>query len=167
MPDLSFDFAHLEPRQRYKLLCGLVVQRPIALVTTLAPDGIVNAAPFSFFNVFSEAPALIVLGLQHNADGTPKDTTRHIHVTGEFVVNLVDEAIAEAMNLTAIDFPPGRERAGDCRPRARCIDTGEAAPARHGSRRVRMPARSRVSVRAAARAADRRGAGRACARGHR
>ena len=57
--------------------------------------------------MFSENPALIVLGLQHNPDGTPKDTTRNIHVTGEFVVNLVDEAIAEAMNLTSIDFPPG------------------------------------------------------------
>ena len=107
MPDLSLSFADLEPRQRYKLLCGLVVPRPIALVTTLSPEGVVNAAPFSFFNVFSENPALIVLGLQHNPDGSPKDTTRNIHVTGEFVVNLVDEAIAEAMNLTSIDFPPG------------------------------------------------------------
>jgi flavin reductase (DIM6/NTAB) family NADH-FMN oxidoreductase RutF len=106
MPDLSLKFADLEPRQRYKLLCGLVVPRPIALVSTLSPSGVVNAAPFSFFNVFSENPALIVLGLQHNADGSPKDTTRNIHVTGEFVVNLVDEAIAEVMNLTAIDFPP-------------------------------------------------------------
>jgi flavin reductase (DIM6/NTAB) family NADH-FMN oxidoreductase RutF len=107
MPDLSLDFADLEPRQRYKLLCGLVVPRPIALVTTLSPQGVVNAAPFSFFNVFSETPPLIVLGLQHNPDGTPKDTTRNIHLSGEFVVNLVDEALAEGMNLTAIDFPPG------------------------------------------------------------
>ena len=107
MPDLSLNFADLEPRQRYKLLCGLVVPRPIALVTTLSPDGVVNAAPFSFFNVFSENPVLIVLGLQHNPDGSPKDTTRNIHVTSEFVVNLVDEAIAEAMNITATDFPPG------------------------------------------------------------
>ena len=107
MPDLSLNFADLEPRQRYKLLCGLVVPRPIALVSTLSPEGVVNAAPFSFFNVFSENPALIVLGLQHNADGSPKDTTRNIHITGEFVVNLVDEAIADDMNLTSIDFPPG------------------------------------------------------------
>jgi flavin reductase (DIM6/NTAB) family NADH-FMN oxidoreductase RutF len=106
MPDLSLKFADLEPRQRYKLLCGLVVPRPIALVTTLSPTGVINAAPFSFFNVFSENPALIVLGLQHNADGSPKDTTRNIQISSEFVVNLVDEAIAEAMNLCAIDFPP-------------------------------------------------------------
>ena len=72
MPDLSLNFADLSPRQRYKLLCGLVVPRPIALVSTLSPTGVVNAAPFSFFNVFSENPALIVLGLQHNDDGTPE-----------------------------------------------------------------------------------------------
>jgi flavin reductase (DIM6/NTAB) family NADH-FMN oxidoreductase RutF len=107
MPPLSWNFADLEPRQRYKLLCGLVVPRPIALVSTLSPAGIVNAAPFSFFNVFSENPALVVLGLQHNADGSPKDTTRNIQLTGEFVVNLVDEAIAGDMNITAIDFLPG------------------------------------------------------------
>jgi flavin reductase (DIM6/NTAB) family NADH-FMN oxidoreductase RutF len=105
--NLSFNFAQLPPAQRYKLLCGLVVPRPIALVTSISPDGVVNAAPFSFFNVFSENPALLVLGLQHNEDGSAKDTTRNIHLSGEFVVNLVDEGMADAMNLTATDFPPG------------------------------------------------------------
>ena len=65
MPALSqADFTTLPAQDRYKLLCALVVPRPIALVTTLGPDGIVNAAPFSFFNVFAEDPPLIVLGLQ-------------------------------------------------------------------------------------------------------
>ena len=105
MPDLDLNFADLAPRQRYKLLCGLVVPRPIALVSSISAAGVVNAAPYSFFNAFSENPALIALGLQHNDDGTPKDTTRNIHSSGEFVVNLVDEAIAEAMNITATDFP--------------------------------------------------------------
>jgi flavin reductase (DIM6/NTAB) family NADH-FMN oxidoreductase RutF len=54
-------FATLPEIQRYKLLCGLVTPRPIALVTTLAPNGVVNAAPFSFFNVVSEDPPLIVV----------------------------------------------------------------------------------------------------------
>ena len=105
MPDLNLKFADLAPRQRYKLLCGLVVPRPIALVSSLSPAGVVNAAPYSFFNAFSENPALIVLGLQHNEDGSPKDTTRNIQLSGEFVVNLVDEGIAEAMNVTATEFP--------------------------------------------------------------
>lgn len=107
MQRLSLTFADLEPRQRYKLLCGLVVPRPIAWVTSLSPEGVVNAAPFSFFNVFCEEPALVVLGLQHKADGSAKDTSRNIAATGEFVVNVVDEPMAEAMNLTAVDFPLG------------------------------------------------------------
>jgi flavin reductase (DIM6/NTAB) family NADH-FMN oxidoreductase RutF len=97
----------LSPHERYKLLCGVVVPRPIALVTTLDTNGAVNAAPFSFFNVFSEDPPLIVLGLQHKADRSPKDTTRNIHRDGEFVVHMVDEALAAAMNDCAVDFPSG------------------------------------------------------------
>lgn len=97
----------LSPHERYKLLCAVVVPRPIALVTTLDSNGAVNAAPFSFFNVFSEDPALVVLGLQHKPDRSPKDTTRNIHRDGEFVVQMVDEALARAMNDCAIDFPSG------------------------------------------------------------
>jgi flavin reductase (DIM6/NTAB) family NADH-FMN oxidoreductase RutF len=108
--DYSAPFSDLAPLERYKLLCAAICPRPIALVTCVSEDGVVNAAPFSFFNVFSEDPALIVLGLQHRpqADGSrlPKDTSRNIAASGQFVVNMVDEALAEGMNVTAIDFPP-------------------------------------------------------------
>ena len=107
MPMSGIPLHDLSPHDRYKLLCGVVVPRPIALVTTLDANGAVNAAPFSFFNVFSEDPPLIVLGLQHKADRTPKDTTRNIHRDGEFVVHMVDEALASAMNDCAVDFPSG------------------------------------------------------------
>ena len=107
----GFPLRDLSPHDRYKLLGGVVVPRPIALVTTLDANGAVNAAPFSFFNLFSEDPALIVLGLQHKADRTPKDTTRNIHRDGEFVVHMVDEALAAAMNDCAIDFPSGESEA--------------------------------------------------------
>lgn len=90
----------------YKILSSLVVPRPIALISSVDAAGIVNAAPYSFFNVVSEAPPLLVIGLHHNADGTPKDSMRNIRDSGEFVVNLVDEDIAEAMNICATDFPP-------------------------------------------------------------
>jgi flavin reductase (DIM6/NTAB) family NADH-FMN oxidoreductase RutF len=100
------DFIKLPSALRYKLLAALVVPRPIALVTTLGPNGLVNAAPFSFFNVFSEDPALVVLGMSARPDGGPKDTLVHVRETGAFVVNLVDEAIAERMNICAVDFPP-------------------------------------------------------------
>jgi flavin reductase (DIM6/NTAB) family NADH-FMN oxidoreductase RutF len=100
-------FRELDSHDRYKLLCGVVVPRPIALVTTLDENGAVNAAPFSFFNVFSEDPPLVVLGFQHRADLSPKDTTRNIQRNGQFVVHMVDEALAAAMNDCAIDFPSG------------------------------------------------------------
>jgi len=106
MPDLSYDPAAMAQRDRYKLLISLVIPRPIALVTTLGPTGIVNAAPFSFFNLFSESPPLCVLGLQSKPDKSLKDTSAHIRDRGAFVVNLVDEALGERMNICAIDFPP-------------------------------------------------------------
>lgn len=99
------------PRDRiYKLLVNTVMPRPIALVSTLNDDGSVNAAPFSFFNVFSNAPPLLVIGVEGNSrgDGNPhKDTGRNIAARGEFVVNMVSRVIAEKMVICAIDFPEG------------------------------------------------------------
>ena len=106
MSATDFDLTQLAVRDRYKLVCGIVVPRPIALVTSVDADGRVNAAPFSFFNVFSDDPVQIVLGLQHKADGTPKDTTRNLAAAKHFVVNMVDEPLAAVMNECAIDFPP-------------------------------------------------------------
>lgn len=104
---LALDFATLAPRDRYKLLTALVIPRPVAWVTTLNPDGSVNAAPFSFFNVFGQDPALVILGLEHHEDGRAKDTTANIRRTGEFVVNLATEALLERMVATAAAYPPG------------------------------------------------------------
>lgn len=101
---MELDLAKLTGPERYKLLSSTVVPRPIALVSTRSANGVDNAAPYSFFNVFAENPPTVVLGLQLRADGVVKDTTRNIRDTGEFVVNLVDRSIAEAMNVCAIDF---------------------------------------------------------------
>jgi flavin reductase (DIM6/NTAB) family NADH-FMN oxidoreductase RutF len=103
---LDFDLSKLQPQERYKLLIGLVVPRPIALVTTVSKGGVVNTAPYSFFNIFSETPALVVIGIDARADGSMKDSARNARDTGVFVVNLVDEALAAAMNDCAVDFPP-------------------------------------------------------------
>jgi len=103
---MRFDLSDLDAQTSYKLLAGLIVPRPIALVTTRGVDGRHNAAPYSFFNAFSEDPPLIVLGLGVNVRGKEKDTTVNIRNGAEFVVNLVDEPLAEAMNICAIDFPP-------------------------------------------------------------
>ena len=107
MPNfISYDPDTMEQRDRYKLLISLVIPRPIALVTTVGPTGVVNAAPFSFFNIFSEHPPLCVLGLQARTDGGLKDTSAHIRERNAFVVNLVDEALGAQMNQCAVDFPP-------------------------------------------------------------
>lgn len=109
---MYFHLADLEPKQRYKLIAGAVVPRPIALVTTVNEDGSCNAAPFSAFNYMSEDPPLLALGLQiqpdgHPRQGAPKDTARNIARTGEFVVNTIDEALAPDMVKCAADADPG------------------------------------------------------------
>ena len=103
---MIFEMKTLAPRDRYKLLVSSVVPRPIALVTSLNESGVVNAAPYSFFNVMGSDPPIIAFAPGDVAPGTPKDTARNIANTGEWVVNLVDEDLAQAMNICATDFPP-------------------------------------------------------------
>ena len=101
--DLENEFAD----RAYPILASLVTPRPIALVTTLSADGIVNAAPFSFFNLLGADPPICAFAPGDRDDGIPKDTARNIRATHEFVVNLVDEAIAESMNQCAASLPFG------------------------------------------------------------
>jgi flavin reductase (DIM6/NTAB) family NADH-FMN oxidoreductase RutF len=101
--DLEGQFAE----RGYAILASLVTPRPIAFVTTISPDGKINAAPFSFFNLIGADPPILVIAPGDRNDGTPKDTARNIRLTHEFVVNLVDESIAEAMNKCAASLPYG------------------------------------------------------------
>src|SRR3984885_9090015 len=96
----------LTPHERYKLLAGFVRPRPIAWVTSVGPTGVVNAAPFSFFNVFCEDPPLCMFAVNRRPDGGTKDTLANIQRTGEFVVNIADEPLAQAMHESSGDFPP-------------------------------------------------------------
>lgn len=103
---MEIDITALAPIDQYKLLASTVVPRPIALVTTISDEFGDNAAPYSFFNCMGEDPPVVVLGLEtkrHNQ--ALKDTTVNIRDNGEFVIHLVDEAMAQAMNICAIDFP--------------------------------------------------------------
>ncbi len=103
----DYDFAETPPDVRYKLLIATVVPRPIALVTTLDSHHGINAAPYSFFNVLSHDPAVVALGIERRADGRPKDTVANIDASGEFVVNLVDETMAQGMVVCGADVEPG------------------------------------------------------------
>jgi flavin reductase (DIM6/NTAB) family NADH-FMN oxidoreductase RutF len=104
---MQFDFEKLSATDRYKLIISTVVPRPIAWVTSLDKDGTPNAAPYSFFNAIGNDPPIIMFSVQQNAAKSLKDTSHNILGASEFVVNLVDEALAEAMNVTSIDSPPG------------------------------------------------------------
>ena len=101
--DLEHDFAD----RAYLLLASLVTPRPIAFVTTISPDGQINAAPFSFFNLMGANPPILAFAPGDRDNGTPKDTALNVRATHEFVVNLVDEGIAEAMNKCAASLPYG------------------------------------------------------------
>lgn len=103
---VHFDFAELNERQRYKLLIGTVIPRPIAFVSTVDRDGRRNAGPFSFFNVLTHDPAIVAIGVENYDDMRFKDTSRNIRDTGEFTVHIVDEALVKQMEICAIKFGP-------------------------------------------------------------
>jgi flavin reductase (DIM6/NTAB) family NADH-FMN oxidoreductase RutF len=101
---VDLELAALPQLERYKLLIGLVVPRPIAWISTYSANGVANCAPFSFFNVFSEEPPLCMVSFNLRSDHEVKHTVRNIRRTGEFVVNLVDEATANAMHQTSFEY---------------------------------------------------------------
>ncbi|TWB43998.1 flavin reductase family protein [Nitrospirillum pindoramense] len=103
---MDFDFRQLAAADRYKLMSAAITPRPIAWLTTRSVEGARNAAPYSFFNMMGSEPPLVAIGLMRRPDGTLKDSARNILETGDFVVNLVSEADAPAMNFTCIDAPP-------------------------------------------------------------
>ena len=100
----SFDFTAMSADECYRLLASSIVPRPIAWVVSRSKAGVLNAAPYSFFNCFGGDPPVIAIGFLPQEP--LKDTAQNILDTGEFVVHLVSEDLGEAMNLTCIDAPP-------------------------------------------------------------
>jgi flavin reductase (DIM6/NTAB) family NADH-FMN oxidoreductase RutF len=108
---LTIDPAEHQPHEIYKIMTGIIVPRPVALVSTVDRDRVPNLAPFSFFSgVGSVPPTLLfcpVLRAGRTDDRAPrKDTLRNVEETGEFVVNVVSESMAAAANVTAAEVPP-------------------------------------------------------------
>jgi flavin reductase (DIM6/NTAB) family NADH-FMN oxidoreductase RutF len=99
------DLSALNRAQRYKLLTGAVIPRPIAFVTTLGPDGIVNAAPFSQFVILAVDPGLLGVSIGPR-DGGRKDTLVNIEASREFVINMVPEGWEQAVQRASMDHPP-------------------------------------------------------------
>lgn len=103
---MDIDFSTIDAYQRYKLMASLIVPRPIALITTLGSDGTVNAAPFSMFNMLGEDPPVVMVSINRLQGGALKDTAANILRTGEFVVHITDEAMAERMHACGDPLPP-------------------------------------------------------------
>lgn len=101
---MFFDFETLPASERYKLAVSTVVPRPVAWVVSQDEAGVVNAAPFSFFNVFTDSPVVLGIGIGPKPSGSFKDTLANIKALGQFVVCLVPHSHVHAMNETAIDF---------------------------------------------------------------
>ncbi|MFZ4809125.1 MAG: flavin reductase family protein [Hyphomicrobiaceae bacterium] len=102
---MQFDFDSMSPGARFAFLTGAFVPRPIALITTLSPAGTCNAAPYTFFSIAGTEPPMVTVTMLPTPDGRMKDTGTNILHAKEFVINLVSENLAEAMNLTCIDAP--------------------------------------------------------------
>ncbi|MFC2049219.1 flavin reductase family protein [Chlamydiota bacterium] len=105
-PESAFVTHHLEgSTQPYPFLNSIVVPRPIALITTLGANGIVNAAPFSYFNAVCANPVILSIAISRR-DGQQKDTARNIFASREFVINICSQHLASAVNLAGMEFPP-------------------------------------------------------------
>ncbi|MVO98803.1 flavin reductase family protein [Paenibacillus lutrae] len=102
---ISIDPENQSEHDTYKLLIGSIIPRPIAFVTTRSLDGVVNAAPFSYFNIIAANPPLLSVSVQRK-NGEPKDTARNALDIGAFVVHISDESYIEAINVTAASLPP-------------------------------------------------------------
>jgi flavin reductase (DIM6/NTAB) family NADH-FMN oxidoreductase RutF len=108
---VNVELARLTERERYKVMAGLVVPRPIAWVTSVDAAGSVNLAPYSFFQVMATVECHIGLGISNHEDGRRKDTLAAIEATGEFVVNLCTVDFAETVDRSSAEFPPGHSEA--------------------------------------------------------
>lgn len=102
---MEIDPIHLSPSQAYDLMISIIVPRPIAFISTQSPEGLPNAAPFSFFNGISTDPPMVGISIARRG-GEKKGTLRNIEAGGEFVVNMVDERLAEGMNRASGNYPP-------------------------------------------------------------
>ena len=101
---ISIDPEQNKERDNYKLLVGSIIPRPIAFVTTQSESGVVNGAPFSYFNIVSSNPPMVSLSIQRPT-GERKDTARNIYENGEFVVHIVDRDNVGKINETAASLP--------------------------------------------------------------
>lgn len=102
---ITIDPLHQSERENYKLLIGSIIPRPIAFVTTLSSEGVLNAAPYSYFTIVTANPPMIAVSVQRR-EGERKDTSRNVIAKGQFVVHISDESYIGQINQAAAPLPP-------------------------------------------------------------
>lgn len=105
MGHAEIDAAGLDTATAYRLICGAVVPRPIAWITTVGADGVVNAAPFSSYNYVAHSPPMLAVNIGTRL-GALKDTARNIRANGFFCVNVATESAMEVLHRSGADYPP-------------------------------------------------------------
>lgn len=141
----SLDMSTLSHQDRYKLLVGSVVPRPIAFVSTTSVDGVNNLAPFSFFNVVcSNPPTVCFSPMRKGPSALKKDSLVNIEATGEFVINVVDESFVGPMNMCSADFEPDESEWVACGLTA--VPSEVVAPPRVAESPVQMECKLRQIV---------------------
>lgn len=136
---MQIEPANLKPRDAYRLFVSVVTPPPIAWVSTVDKSGMNNIAPFSMYTLLSSVPAVVGFGVGRYRDGRMKDTLRNVEATREFVINVVTEDLAEAMNVTSAPYPPDVsefDRAG-----LTPVKCGLVAPMRVGESPISMECR--------------------------
>lgn len=103
---MKIDPAALDRKSAHDVMVGVALPRPIAFISTVGENGIYNLAPYSFFIPLSAKPAIVGVGIGRKRDGSKKDTLVNIEFSKDFVINVVTESLAEAMNQTAGEYPP-------------------------------------------------------------
>ncbi|MGM0878671.1 MAG: flavin reductase family protein [Bacillota bacterium] len=131
---LAIDPTKNTERENYKFLIGSIIPRPIAFVTTISKDGVLNGAPFSYFNIVSSNPPMISLSIQRS-EGRQKDTARNIIDSKEFVIHIVDEQNVEKVNKTAASLPPDQSE----------IELGKLTPVE--SKKISVPGVKEAKIR--------------------
>ena len=103
---MKIDPATLDRKSAHDVMVGVALPRPIAFISTAGENGIYNLAPYSFFIPLSAKPAIVGVGIGRKRDGSKKDTLVNIEFSRDFVINVVTESLAEAMNQTSGEYPP-------------------------------------------------------------
>ena len=136
MAAMLIDPTKLDPAEAYRLMISVIVPRPIAWVSTQSADGVLNAAPFSYFQALGSKPPMLMVAIGNRRTGEPKDTRLNIEATGEFVVNIVGEENGQAMVDTSIGHPYGVSEFDEVGLTA--VPSQIVAPPRIGESRVSM-----------------------------